>query len=90
MKLYAPRAGDHHVTGLTGLRFASVPAADGVLDAAAQLVSSAGLRAYDAVALATAVAARQADGTIDAFACCGRDLRDAAVVHGFAPVPATM
>lgn len=71
-------------------RFAIVPALAHVLDAAAQLVASAGLRAYDAVQLAAAIAARAADPHIDAFACFDIDLRHAASIHGFVLHPATM
>ena len=71
-------------------RFAIVPVAGVLLDAAAQLAASSALRAYDSVQLATAMAARNADEHIDTFACFDRDLRRAAATHGFTLLPATM
>jgi predicted nucleic acid-binding protein len=71
-------------------RFAIISAGTAVLDAAAELVASAGLRAHDGVQLAAAIAARAADDEIDAFACFDLDLRRAAAMHGFALLPATM
>jgi predicted nucleic acid-binding protein len=88
--LAARFAHDYAGGGDRAARFAIVPVGVRLLDAAAQLVASAGLRAYDGVQLAAAVAARGADPHIDAFACFDRDLRHAAAVHGFVLVPATM
>ncbi len=46
-----------------------------------------GLRAYDAVQLASAEAARAADPGCDSFACFDASLRDAAAGAGFALYP---
>jgi predicted nucleic acid-binding protein len=88
--LAARFAHDYAGGGPRAARFAIVPATARLLDAAAQLVASAGLRAYDGIQLAAAIAARGADPHLDAFACFDVDLRHAASVHGFALHPATM
>lgn len=88
--LAARFAHDYAGGGARAAQFAIVPANARLLDAAAQLVASAGLRAYDGVQLAAAIAARGADPDIDAFACFDVDLRRAASVHGFVLLPATM
>ena len=54
-----------------------------VLDGAASAAAVHGLRAYDAVQLACALAARRADPQLDVFLCFDRDLRDAAGREGF-------
>lgn len=71
-------------------RFAIVPVVPAVLGLAARLVGSSGLRAYDGVQLAAAIAARDAEAGIETFACFDTDLRRAAALHGFALLPATM
>lgn len=71
-------------------RFAIVPVVPAVLDLAAQLVGSAGLRAYDGVQLAAATIARDAGAGIQSFACFDADLRRAAALNGFKLLPATM
>jgi predicted nucleic acid-binding protein len=58
-----------------------------ILDAAARLVAVHGVRAYDAVQLATALAARGADPDCDRFACFDASLRRAAAAQGFTLVP---
>lgn len=50
---------------------------------AARLSGTHGLRAYDAVQLASARAARAADDTVDLFLCFDDELRGAAVRDGF-------
>lgn len=50
---------------------------------AARLSGTHGLRAYDAVQLASARAARTADDSIDAFLCFDDELREAAAREGF-------
>jgi predicted nucleic acid-binding protein len=55
-----------------------------VLDDAAGLVASRHLRAYDAVQLACARAARDVDPQIDVFLGFDQQLRDAATREGFA------
>ena len=71
-------------------RFASIAVGAALLDSAAALVGSAGLRAYDGVQLAAALAARDVAPEIDAFACFDLDLRRAAAMRGFTLLPATM
>lgn len=68
-------------------RFAIVQAGWAVLGEAATLAASAGLRACDAVQLASAMAARRAAPTIGSFACLDTRLRDAAAAHGFRLIP---
>jgi hypothetical protein len=58
-----------------------------ILDEAAARAASHRLRAYDAVQLASALAAREADADCDSFACFDSDLREAAAASGFALIP---
>ena len=88
--LAARFAHDYAGGGERNPRFAIVPVVPALLDTAAQLVATAGLRAYDAVQLASAIAARGVDAGIDTFACFDADLRRAAALHDFALLPATM
>jgi predicted nucleic acid-binding protein len=69
-------------------RFSVVSVTDLLLEDAARLVAVRGLRAYDAVQLATAVTAREVDPDCRSFACFDRKLRTAAAAHNFALVPA--
>ena len=69
-------------------RFVALAVTAPLLEAAARLVAVHGLRASDAVQLATALAAREADPDCRSFACFDRTLRAAAAAHGFALVPA--
>lgn len=74
----------------SGTRFAVVADTDAVLASAADLAAAQGLRAFDAVQLATAVAARGADLGCATFACFDRRLSRAAAATGFgalAPAP---
>ena len=73
--------------GDSGPRFAVVGVTAALLNAAARLTGTAGLRAYDAVQLASAQAARGADSGCDTFACFDSSLRDAAARSGFALYP---
>lgn len=75
-------------TTKTRPRFLVLRASDDVLDAAARLTGTAGLRAYDAVQLASAEAARAADSGCDTFACFDVSLREAAARSGFSLLPA--
>jgi len=75
--------GDNHDEG----RFAVVALPPILLDGAARLASSHGLRAYDAVQLASAGATRAADPRCATFACWDKTLRSAAAAEGFALVP---
>jgi predicted nucleic acid-binding protein len=68
-------------------RFAVVALGGRVLELGARLVAVHPLRAYDAVQLAAALAARDADPDCDRFACFDGRLRDAAAAEGFALVP---
>lgn len=61
-----------------------LPPTNHVFSDAAQLTGTAGLRAYDALQLATARAMREsAPGEWNAFACFDRTLSGAAAAHGF-------
>jgi predicted nucleic acid-binding protein len=64
--------------------FAVVALGGPVLDSAARLAARHGLRAYDAVQLASAVGARAADPEIDTLLCFDVDLSEAAAREGFA------
>jgi predicted nucleic acid-binding protein len=55
-----------------------------VLEDAAGLAGSRGLRAHGAIQLASARAARAADPLVDVFLCFDEELRDAAAREGFA------
>lgn len=66
-----------------GPRFAAVELAESVLAEAAHLAAVHGLRAYDAVQLASAAATRSADPDCDVFVCFDEDLRTAAAAEGF-------
>ncbi len=68
-------------------RFAAVRLVPGILDEAARLCAGRGLRAYDAVQLASALAARRADDECTGFAAFDARLRQAAATEGFALVP---
>jgi predicted nucleic acid-binding protein len=59
-----------------------------ILDSAARMTAVHGLRAYDAVQLASACAVRAVDTRCDAFACFDGALRRAAGAEGFRLVPA--
>lgn len=67
-----------------GDRFAAVALAAALLADAACLVAAHGLRAYDGVQLACAVAARAADPEIDTLLCFDAALSEAAAREGFA------
>jgi uncharacterized protein len=71
-------------------RFAAVATTAGILDAAARLCASHGLRAYDAVQLSSALAVRHADASCTAFAAFDRSLRRAAAAEGFDLIPAIL
>lgn len=63
--------------------FVPIAAVDAVLTTAASLAGTHGLRAYDAVQLASAVAARAADPEVDTVLCFDAVLSDAAAREGF-------
>ncbi len=64
--------------------FIAVALTTAVLEAAAGLARSHGLRAYDAVQLAAALAARAADPGVDRMLCFDAGLSEAAAREGFA------
>ncbi len=68
-------------------RFIVVGLSGAILESAAAMVAIDALRAYDAVQLASAVVARDADPGCDSFACFDAELREAAAAHGFAVIP---
>ncbi len=67
-----------------------VPATEAILRSAAELTATRALRAYDAVQLASAMAARAADPSCATFACFDSHLREAAAAEGFRLVPAQL
>lgn len=69
-------------------RFVPVELADQVLGRAAALTARHQLRAGDAIQLASALAAREADPSCRRFACYDRRLADAAAREGFDVIPA--
>jgi predicted nucleic acid-binding protein len=71
----------------TAADIVAVALAPGILDAAARATGIHGLRADDAVQLATAEAVRVADPQRIHFACFDAELRDAALREGFDLIP---
>ncbi len=78
---------DWRGTRADGGPFLPVAATAQVCAVAARLVAAHGLRAYDAVQLATAVQVRDLHAPAGTFACFDRDLRAAAAAEGFALLP---
>jgi predicted nucleic acid-binding protein len=68
-------------------RFAAVTVTSPIVDQAARLCATHGLRAYDAVQLSSAMAARDADPSCATVAAFDQSLRVAAAAEGFALVP---
>jgi len=68
-------------------RLAVVATTGPILDVAARVTGVHGLRAYDAMHLATAINVRHADPGCEAFAAFDSQLRAAAAAEGFALVP---
>jgi len=68
-------------------RLAVVATTGPILDVAARLTGVHGLRAYDAVHLATAINVRHADPRCEGFVAFDGRLRAAAAAEGFALVP---
>jgi predicted nucleic acid-binding protein len=68
-------------------RFLAVGANPRLLDDAARLVATHGLRAYDGVQLATALAARGADPACRTVAAFDNELRRSAAAEGFDLAP---
>ncbi len=65
------------------VRFAVVDVTDDVLELAARSAARHSLRAFDAVQLASAVAARAASSDVTEFACFDASLANAARAEGF-------
>lgn len=78
---------DYYGTSKLPPRFQVVPASDLIFDVAARLTGVHGLRAYDAVQLATAQLVRSADPDCRSFAAFDKDLREAAAGEGFDLIP---
>lgn len=68
-------------------RFGVIEAGSAILEDAATRTAAHRLRAYDAVQLASALAARAADPKCGVLACFDDDLRDAAAANGFTLIP---
>lgn len=69
------------------LRFAVLEVTDEVLELAARSVARHPLRGFDAVQLASGLAARAVDPSLTAFVCFDGTLADAAQAEGFTLVP---
>jgi len=80
-------AADFHGTAEEAPAFAAVAVVPAVLVSAADQAAVHGLRAYDALQLASGLAARAADPGCDRFACFDWELGAAAARAGFALVP---
>jgi predicted nucleic acid-binding protein len=78
---------DYAGAGGAGQRFVVLGLPPETLEEAARLVVAHGIRAYDAVQLASAVAAREADAGCGSVACFDRRLRRAAVAESFSLIP---
>lgn len=71
----------------TAPRLARIVVSPKILDDAARACGAHGLRAYDSVQLATALAVRDADPSCTDFAVFDAQLRDVAAIEGFHLVP---
>jgi predicted nucleic acid-binding protein len=85
--LLAEFEADHDGTLDCPERFAVVPVSEVIVEVAARLTGVHGLRAYDAMQLATAQLVKSADPDCRTFAAYDKDLRAAAVGEGFALLP---
>lgn len=68
-------------------RFSAVRVTAEILEEAVRLTAVHGLRAYDAVQLASAKAVRTVDPSCTSCAVFDKNLRAVAVMEGFSPVP---
>ncbi len=68
-------------------RFLTVLTTSQVLDEAARLCATHGLRGYEGIQLASALVARKADATCNTFAAFDHSLRAAASTEGMALLP---
>lgn len=76
--------------GDEGGPFQIIDVSHGILELAATSLARHALRAYDALQLASAMAARDVDDGVTEFACFDRQLREAAVAEGFDLLPSRM
>lgn len=76
--------------GDEGGPFQIIDVSHGILELAATSLARHPLRAYDALQLASAMAARDVDDGVTEFACFDRQLREAAVAEGFDLLPSRM
>jgi predicted nucleic acid-binding protein len=72
----------------TPVRFLTVAVTEEILERATEMAGAHGLRAYDAVQLASALAARDVDERCATLTSFDRDLTAAAVSEGFKTLPA--
>lgn len=70
--------------------FQIIDVSHGILELAASSLARHPLRAYDALQLASAMAAREVDEGVSEFACFDRQLREAASAEGFDLLPSRM
>lgn len=77
---------DYHGVEHGTPRFLAVAIVSPLLESAAELVAIHGLRAYDAVQLASALAVRDQTAECETFAGFDGDLNTAAAARGFALV----
>jgi hypothetical protein len=68
-------------------RFLAIGVTDGIIDRAAELAGTHGLRVCDAIQLATGLAVREADERCATLATFDRDLALAAAAEGFETLP---
>ena len=80
------RAFEHDLASTTG-RLVALPLTNEILERAAELTATHGLRAYDAVQLASARAARLIEPECSTFAAFDGELSEAAAREGFALLP---
>jgi len=88
--LTADLEADYFGTDSEPPRFAAVAVTGSLLDEAARLCASHGLRAYDAVQLSAALAVRRVDENCTEFAAFDRSLRTAAATEGFELIPSDL
>jgi predicted nucleic acid-binding protein len=79
--------GDFAGHAASGTVLLPVAVTSDIIGRAAGLLASSGLRAYDAVQLASAIAAREADPDCGVFAAFDSELRTAAAHNGFRLLP---
>jgi uncharacterized protein len=78
---------DYFGSGTEEQRFVVMDIHSSTLEEAARLVAAHGIRAYDSIQLASAVAAREADADCGTIACFDQRLRQAAAVESFGLIP---